>query len=439
MEKILEPINIAVVAPTGAGKTALISTVCDYIKTNSNKSKGYTLEIANSAAAELTDFRNNLSAQLAGKNLSFKSQLIQPTNVCSEYMFSINFEDKKAGISIKQPFKILDIPGAFVNNPMMFENGEQYKKFINHLDTSRILWIPIDAPVLMEANTSEKKSKSDLIRCTPNLKDFAVEWAQFAQDNGKLDFCNFVLVKCETYFSQDTQDKYKGCKMRFDEAYGAIVDAMKENNTEDKIACVAVETIGPVKVNKAKWADNSCEVEYTVEGVNQKIQGADCLLRDALYVAKENVTSEIDIEKTNKTNDKKVYSRKLDEIINEQTHKIYAMNNRKAQMSEQRRQLAEAERKLANADVWDKLFDFFGLGSLPEVREKIRNLNAHISSLEGEIAAEERKLNDLLNQKNSTERIIDDVDAKINALNNIQTWLNKLAGGNTDSKYYRSL
>ena len=115
------------------------------------------------------------------------------------------------------------------------------------------------------------------------------------------------------------------------------------------------------------------------------------------------------------------------------------MNNRKAQMSEQRRQLAEAERKLANADVWDKLFDFFGLGSLPEVREKIRNLNAHISSLEGEIAAEERKLNDLLNQKNSTERIIDDVDAKINALNNIQTWLNKLAGGNTDSKYYRSL
>ena len=214
---------------------------------------------------------------------------------------------------------------------------------------------------------------------------------------------------------------------------------MKKNNTEDKIACVAVETIGPVKVNKAKWADNSCEVEYTVEGVNQKIQGADCLLRDALYVAKENVTSEIDIEKASKTNDKKVYSRKLDEIINEQTHKIYAMNNRKAQMSEQRRQLAEAERKLANAGPWDSLLDIFGLGSLPEVREKIRNLNAHISSLEGEIAAEERKLNDLRNQKNSTERKIEDVDVKIDALNNIQTWLNKLAGGNTDSKYYRSL
>ena len=439
MEKRLEPINIAVVAPTGAGKTALISTVCDYIKANSNKAKGYTLEIANAAALELNDFKKNLSAQLAGKNLNFKSQLIQPTDTCSEYMFSINFSDKASGVSIKQPFKILDIPGAFVNNPLLYENQEQYQKFINHLDTSRILWIPIDTPVLMEANTSDKKSKSDLIRCTPNLKDFAVEWAQYAEGNGKLDFCNFVLVKCETYFSQDTQDRYKGCKQRFDEAYGDIVSAMRNNNHEDKIACVAVETIGPVKVKQAQWADESCEVEYTVEGVNQKIQGADCLLRDALFVAKDNVSNEIDIENAKKKVDRAYYSEKLNSIISERSQKIRTLEARRNEMESQKRKLSEAEIKLENAGIFDSILDFFGLGTLPEVREKIRNINAHLNSLSSEISCEKNRLRDLNNQKSSTEDNITEIDNNISALDNIKSWFNTLSGGNTESKYYRSL
>lgn len=437
--KVLDPINIAVIAPTGAGKTALISTVCDYIKANSNKSKGYTLEIENSAAMELNNFKKNLSAQLAGKNLGFKSQLIQPTNTCTDYMFSMNFEDKTSGLSIKQPFKILDIPGAFVNNPLMYENDSEYQRFINHLDTSRILWIPIDTPVLMEANTDKKKSQSDLIRCTTSLEDFAREWAQYAEGNDRLDFCNFVLVKCETYFSQDVNNRYKGCKARFDEAYGSIVETMKQENHEDKFACVAVETIGPIKVKNAKFKDDSCEVEYTFEGSRQKIAGADCLLRDALAVAKDNVSAEIDIEKANKTADRVEFSQKLERIIAEQREKINGMTSRRANLQEQYAKLAAAESRLANAGFWDSLFDIFGLGSLPEVRAKIRNLNAHIMSLNSEMAAEQDKLDELTQKKESTQQDIHDVDTKISALDTMKEWFNNLAGGNSESKYYRSL
>ena len=68
--KVLETIKIAVIAPTSSGKTALISTVCDYIKTKSNKARGYTLEIENQAARNLNSFRDAVSAQLAGQNMS---------------------------------------------------------------------------------------------------------------------------------------------------------------------------------------------------------------------------------------------------------------------------------------------------------------------------------------------------------------------------------
>lgn len=439
MVKELETINIAVVAPTGAGKTALISTVCDYIKANSNKAKGYTLEIENSAAQELNGFTKAVSAQLAGQNMSFKSALIKPTKECQEYEFSMNFSDKTTGLSIKQPFKILDIPGAFINNRLKYEDDSEYNKFIDHLDRSRILWIPIDTPILMECETSAEKSLSDEIRCTTNLQDFCVEWAQFAAENNKLDFCNFVLLKCEKYFSHDLQNAFNGCKKRFDDSYGEIIEAMKRQNKEDKFACVAVETIGAAKANTVKWTSNNLEVEYIATGLHRKIQGADCLLHDAMLVAINNVNVEIDVQKAAKETDKSKFTSALNKIIEEQQQKINEMESREQKIAAETDKLRGYESQVQNAGFFDRLFDFFGFGSLPALREKIRNLQAHRNSLRMEIESAKSKLSELRNSAQTTRDNITNVEQEIEALDKVKTWFGNLSQNNFNSKYYRSL
>lgn len=466
MEKIvLEPIKIAVIAPTGAGKTALISTVCDYIKSNSNKADGYSLEIENRAAQELNQFKQNLLTQLAGRNLEFNLQMIEPTDQCTDYEFSMNFEDKQVGLTIKQPFVIKDIPGAFVNNRFMYENDSEYEEFIDHLDSSRILWVPIDTPVMMECTTPQHRSMSDAARCTASLEDFAREWAQYAAKNSRLDFCNFVLVKCETYFSQDTENEYDGCKDRFDEAYGNVIDAIKNNNNEDAVSCVAVETIGPVRINhqECKWNEQGNFVaKYIVNGSKQQVKGIDCLLRDAFLIAKENVEFEVEIQKASKSKDKTEKTLLMDKLIEQQKQNLEFLHKREGELSSETEELKNLENEL-NDIGWGKLvlgklkstlavvlsilgretiakrLDELKIKDKAQLQEAIRDKQAHRNSLKNEIESQKYKLRDLETIKSSVTNDIGMIEKTLSSLDKIKIWFHKLSGGSTDSKYYRSL
>ncbi|MBR4625408.1 MAG: hypothetical protein IKO56_07730 [Alphaproteobacteria bacterium] len=466
MEKIeLVPIKIAVIAPTGAGKTALISTVCDYIKSNSNMADGYSLEIENRAAKELNQFKQHLLNQLAGRDLEFNLQMIEPTDQCTDYEFSMKFEDKQVGLTIKQPFVIKDIPGAFVNNRFMYENDTEYEEFINHLDSSRILWIPIDTPVMMECKNPKECSMSDAARCTANLEDFAREWAQYAAKNGRLDFCNFVLVKCETYFSQDTDNEYNGCKGRFDEAYGNVIDAIKNNNNEDTVSCVAVETIGPVRINQqvCKWNENgNFEAKYIVTGTKRQVKGVDCLLRDVFLIAKENVEYEVDIQKASKNEDKREKTLLMDRLIEQQKQNLADLDKRESDLKNETEELKNLEKELDSIgwgksllvkvkstlaivlsalgrETIAKRLEELKIKDKAQLQEAIRNKQAHRNSLKNEIESQKYKLRDLETIKSSVTNDIKMIEDTLTSLNKVKIWFSKLSGGSADSKYYRSL
>ena len=441
--KVLKPVKIAVIAPTGAGKTALISTVFDYIKENSNQAKGYTLEITNTAARNLQGFREAVSAQLAGQNMSFKSALIAPDRECTEYKFSMNFTDKTAGISIKQEFIILDIPGAYINNRYNYDSDSEFQRFNEHLDNSRILWIPIDTPILMECETSNEKSTSDLLRCRTTLEEFCVEWAQHAAENNKVDFCNFIFIKCEKYFSHDTRNEFNGCKKEFDDSYGPIVEAMKRWNSQDRYASVAVETIGAAKVNTVKWQEKNVEVEYVATGNRRQKRGVGCLLRDAFIVAKSNVEAEIEEPKKLKTNDKNVLSDRLKVAIAEQKQKILEMQSKKNVLETKTNEMYNAKRKVEDAGIFKVIIAAilkpFGVGSLNELKEKIRVLEYERNNLKNDIQNAQNKLEELNSKVANTSNRLSDVEQEIAALDKVNEWFNSLAGDTNDSKYYRTL
>lgn len=297
----LNPINIAVVAPTGAGKTALISTVIEYIDNKQDFAEGYEIEFANQASEVLLkEFNNELDGKLAAQNMEFDSKLIKSTSTCQEYDFNIIFRGQDTAYI--QPFKILDIPGGYVNNSGNYQK-EEIDKFRKHLDSSCILWIPIDAPILMETSTQQEKGSSAVLRCVTNLKKYVKEWSQNAKKAGKPVFANFVLVKSEKYFSKDIKGEYKQCKIQFDEAYGhspdpetpSVVDIIKQNCGElASISCIGVETIGSIQMKKSQWKDGAINVRYSVTDTVRKIEGAQYLIKDALKLAISNVKIEID-------------------------------------------------------------------------------------------------------------------------------------------------
>ncbi|MBR4272846.1 MAG: hypothetical protein IKQ30_08410 [Bacteroidales bacterium] len=435
----LKTINIAVIAPTGAGKTALISTVCDYIKRNSNQAKGYTLEIENKAAQELNNFKTELSGKLASKNIEFDAKLIKGTQECTEYKFSINF---KAGDEIiKQPFCILDIPGAFINNPYSYENDDEFLRFKTHLDNSRILWIPIDAPVLMETSSSSEKGFSEIQRRTANLDEFVKEWAEYAAENNVVDYCNFVLVKCETYFSQDTNNRHNHCRTRFDESYKPIVDTIRSVNMEDKISCVAVETIGPIAVNGAIWDSKTqnCVVSYMVKDTRRAIAGAECLLSDALQVAKEQAKSVIEQIRVTKFQKAQGLDEERNQLFDKLNAKRSALKKQQDRMNRDLCELQAAESEITNPSAWQKILRTFGFGNIEALRNKIRNLKAHMVSIMNEIEEVNREICNLQESHVYTTADLQKVQAEITGIDALIEHFGKLGNRDGNSPYYRTL
>lgn len=436
----LDTVKIAVIAPTGAGKTALISTVCDFIRESkaSNKAKGYSFDIEDIVAEDAADFATALDGKLAAKNLDFNSALIPGSRECAEYTFSIKFTDKNTGLTIEQPFCVLDIPGAFINNPDSYKNNAQYDKFIDHLDNSRILWIPIDAPVLMECNTDTQKGYSRVLRRRDNLKRFAKEWAEYAAENNVTDYCNFVLVKCESYFSKDTSGQFNFCKSRFDEEYKSVIDIIRSVNQDDKIACVAVETIGAVRVNTSGWkSDGNLSVKYVVEETDRHIRGAEYLLKDVLKVAKANVETEVEKRKALKASQAQGLKTDLQRIIDDKKAKIDGLKAQESNLSDKIAQLDNANRDRSNKGLWDKIRNWWD-DNIDNLDSKIRNLNSHIKSIRAAIAEEQRKLSDLQSSQTVKESELDVVEQEINGLNKLGELFDTLSVSNS-SPYYRPL
>lgn len=439
-EVALEPVNIAVVAPTGAGKTALISTICDYIKSKTNKADGFILEVEGKAAKELNTFRMKLKANLAAKNVKFDSATIDPTSECTHYDFSISLQN--GDLRIKQPFKILDIPGAFINDRFAYENSSEYEEFINHLDHSRILWIPIDAAVLMEAKSEAQITASEIIRRISDLETFVKEWSDFAAKNGKTDYCNFVLLKCESYFSKDVLKKHNFCQKRFDESYKEIIDLVKSTNSEDKLSCVAVETIGCVRVNRSKWntkeKEEACDVEFDVLGTHQEIRGVDALLIDVMKVARANINEQIDIVKKRKSSEASELRKFKEELIAKYQSEKDILTTRQTELNYELEKLQKDELELVNKGIVDVIIDFFN-DNIKKLREKIRNTKLHILSIEQDIESLNSKIEEISSMQVDTDNDLTNVEAEIAVYTNLLEKLSSLTSENISSEYYRPL
>lgn len=279
----LPPIHIAMVAPSGAGKTSLLSTVYEFMKSKFNRDDSFSIRPCNqNDRLILNKFNQEVNDKLKAGSLKFQSGL-NATQASKKFEFELSFE--KNGQRVSQILSFMDIPGGWITDP------DSHKDFVEHLKLSHFLWIPIEAPVLMTVKNSNERGLSSSKLQTTYIQELVNQWTTSCDAEGRPANVCFILSKCETYFSQDkTESLATKCKERFDDNFKEIVQSIHDNYSNAQIHYVPVETIGPIKLIVSDWEQDGngnwyLDTQYKITDNVRKIAGAKYLMDGILNFA----------------------------------------------------------------------------------------------------------------------------------------------------------
>jgi len=275
----LPPINVSLVAPSGAGKTTLLSTVMKDI--TGVLPAGFDVRPQSPAdAAIIQRFNGALGAAIAGGTIKIDTAVIQGSAVSKKYTYEIVYEDIHRHISVTQPFVLMDIPGGWLD--IETRPQAKWEEFLEHLRKSQVLWIPVEAPLLMTAVTGAEKTVASLLMKREAVGGVVHDWAKYraAAESGEPASVCFAPIKCETYFSQDnTGKKAEEFFKRFNHDYKEIVDDLQTTCPRCLMYYAPVESIGCIKLTQAVWSGSQLQTDYRISppGAQRKIAGAEAL------------------------------------------------------------------------------------------------------------------------------------------------------------------
>jgi hypothetical protein len=261
----LQPINLSLVAPSGAGKTTLLSTVMKDI--TGVLPKGFdAYPQSDDDAFRIAKYNEALSAAIAGNSVKIETRVLEGSTISKKYTFEIAYEDLQKKISVCQPFVLMDIPGTLLDREIRKTVKGDWLDFIEHLRQSLILWIPIEAPLLMEASIDREKSIASKLMKRNAIEEVIHEWAKYRVEEKDAPGCVcFAPVKCETYFSQDaTHKKADVFFNRFTQNYKTVLSKIRETYPSCKIHYAPVESIGCIKLSSATWTDDELKADYRI-------------------------------------------------------------------------------------------------------------------------------------------------------------------------------
>lgn len=288
--------KIGIVAPSRIGKTSLVTAILSdaqnllagaplVIKPNDLKTNArinqHKSELRGSLRAGEFD-----TGAMGGTQEPFTfSLLLQHTN-----------KNDKNGIILD----LMDYPGGWMSGFGVDDEAEKLKcaQFIHE---SAVLFVVVDASLIMEAASLSQKSAIDGILCVPATENIVREWAKNRAKNPDEPALLLICpVKCESYFNDNG-----GSKDRAEELYKKVVDDVyrellpiidSECVKQAEISYMPVDTLGCVEFVRAKWTkDPTAEGGYKVDphfkvrsNAKESVKGADDVL---IAIAKQLVSA----------------------------------------------------------------------------------------------------------------------------------------------------
>lgn len=293
----LEPVYITLIAPRGAGKTSLLATILKYMIDEVSKDKDFTVQPCKEEDAQrISKFHEQLSTFIKAGQFDFTSAG-DPSADINTFEFELNFTGVKEAV-FTQKFVVMDIPGGIINE------NQKNKEFLEHLEKSRILWIPVEAIALMEGLEGSAKAIKgrENVLCTHIMGERLKEWAKLRL-NKKGEPCsvNFVLMKSESYFShRDNDNQPAQVELKFNNEYKNIISEVHVINSDINMFYVPVETIGVVKKYTSKWEESGdkvvlkCTYNFDANATQVEIRGVDRLMYNVLDYCHTSMSQKID-------------------------------------------------------------------------------------------------------------------------------------------------
>lgn len=254
------PIRISLIAPSRFGKTSLISTIHDKAEECIDKGAGVNIEVKNAADKNrLKVFRSQIRNML-GDTDSAKccrdikvGEALAGTSERHVFGFSILLGNSEG--KLQQDYEIQDIPGGWLRE------SDKYREFIEFLHQTRILIIPIDATILMEAYTDDQKENAAKILEYNDIIDLVKsEWFPLFSDK-KMEISLFLVpVKCEAYM--DNKVAYDELKEKVLKHYRDNLEQPVSENPYVKLYYVPVETIGGIKFEYGNWDEHCFDAHF---------------------------------------------------------------------------------------------------------------------------------------------------------------------------------
>lgn len=297
-EVAFTPFKVSMVATSGFGKTTLLS--CMYQHVSQQLTQVGKMRIDCESDEERQRLKGNVKlmndAVATGQLHTTVSAALSGTSERKEFEFYMELSHENDKLQI--PFTIMDFPGGWIK-----DGGKDEIKAT--LNDSRILLVPVDAPVIMSAKTPEEIQAARKVLSVDNVRELVEDWAQHrkAKPDEKA-LLIFVPVKCEKYLHHKQDNELqKAIKTHF----GEVFQTVKNIAPMIEQYYLPVETYGCVEFAHGEWKSegDSPYLEASYSKVEDsgiiKTKNVDLLVAPILHFARLKI-------ETNLENSKKVIS-----------------------------------------------------------------------------------------------------------------------------------
>ena len=263
------PLDISLVAPSGFGKTSLLATLMQEAQNKfADPNKGLEVVCGSQDDEERIKqaneaLNNDILAGQAGYTKKVTPRLPGSADIKK---FTFYLQQQVDGVTVRQPFSIMDIPGGWINpnNLISDEMENKWEAFKEHLHESRLLFVPIDATLIMEYGTDKEQVAAVKILDNGNTSDLIKEWAKYRkgelEETGRISALFFVPVKCEKYRS-----KAKELETRVKQFFANTASQVHDICSDIQQYYIPLETLGCVEFAHGTWRTEVGKEEFQAE------------------------------------------------------------------------------------------------------------------------------------------------------------------------------
>jgi GTPase SAR1 family protein len=250
--------RVAIVGPSRVGKTTLITAI---LNETDSLLAGAPVSVSLDETTEKRVRDQQRDLRRAIEVGEFNAAALAGNQTITRYKIALQAGGDTAA---QIPFDILDFPGTWLDPGYRSEHSKEavarWPEYLEHVRSSIMLLVPIDAAVLMEAATPRQKAAGNELLGLLDVESVGREWARYRNVNaGEPAVIVLAPLKCEKYFGDngglghDEARLRARVKERYEELLQIVAKETSDRVSPVRVVYAPIDTYGCVELMEATW------------------------------------------------------------------------------------------------------------------------------------------------------------------------------------------